>query len=81
MISRIEWIDALKGFAIFTVVLGHCITDALSSNTFPVYHDFLTAFKDFIYIFHMPLFFTISGYLFFLTKVIKNTKVKFLTFS
>ena len=80
MTGRIEWIDALKGFAIFTVVLGHCITDALSSNTFPAYLDFLTTFKDFIYCFHMPLFFTISGYLFFLTKSYKKYKSKVLDF-
>ena len=55
MSSRIEWIDALKGFAIFTVVLGHCITDAVSSNTFPAYLNFLTAFKDFIYSFEHNL--------------------------
>lgn len=80
MSSRIEWIDALKGFAIFTVVLGHCITDAISSNTFPAYLNFLTAFKDFIYSFHMPLFFTISGYLFFLTKSYHKYKSKVLDF-
>lgn len=65
MTGRIEWIDALKGFAIFTVVFGHCITDALSSNTFPAYLDFLTTFKDFIYCFHMPLFLQLAVICFF----------------
>lgn len=45
---RIEWIDILRGFAIFLVLLGH--------NNPP--------FINYIYGFHMPLFFVISGYLY-----------------
>lgn len=58
--KRDKSIDFLKGVAIFSVVLGHCwfISDELF---------------EFIYSFHMPLFFCISGYLF-------NTKKKYGTF-
>lgn len=44
-------IDFIKGVAIITVVIGHCWT--IDKSLF-----------NFIYSFHMPLFFCISGYLF-----------------
>ena len=55
--KRDKSIDFIKGIAIFSVVLAHCwfISDELF---------------EFIYSFHMPLFFCISGYLF-------NTKKKY----
>ena len=43
--ERIDWVDCWKGIGIFLVVLGH---------------TFVT-FRDNIYIFHMPMFFFISG--------------------
>jgi fucose 4-O-acetylase-like acetyltransferase len=57
--QRIEFIDLLKSFAIFCVLWGHAIQylrngDDFSHNT--VY--------EFIYSFHMPLFFMISGFFF-----------------
>lgn len=81
MNNRIEWIDALKGFAILTVVIGHCVTDCISSRTFPEHAYFLQAFNDFIYSFHMPLFFMISGYVFYLTKSYRKYKTKVLDFT
>ena len=51
--KRIEWIDALRGFAILMVVMGH-IYD----------HGFCivgTSFNNFYNGFHMPLFFFLSG--------------------
>lgn len=81
MSSRIEWIDALKGFAIFSVVLGHCVTDSMSSNTFPEYAVFLKILYDFIYSFHMPLFFIISGYVFYVSKSYQKYKVKVIDFT
>ncbi len=51
LIERNPHIDLLKGIAIITVVIGHCWT--LDSSVY-----------NFIYSFHMPLFFCISGYLF-----------------
>lgn len=81
MQHRIDWIDALKGFAILTVVIGHCITDSLSSQTFPEYAALLQMMGDAIYSFHMPLFFMISGYVFYLTKSYRKWKTKVLDFS
>lgn len=45
------WIDNLKAFGIFLVVFGHCST----------YSNYLV--QNYIYSFHMPLFFFASGYL------------------
>lgn len=81
MSSRIEWIDALKGFAILVVVVGHCVADTLHSNTFPPYHRIIQTMFDFIYCFHMPLFFMISGFVFFLSKSYKRYKYKTLDFA
>lgn len=48
--KRIEWIDTAKGLGITLVVLGH--------NTIPHFAG------RFIFSFHMPLFFFLSGFLF-----------------
>lgn len=48
---RYYWIDSLKGMAIILVVIGHL--NSISSEL-----------NQYIYSFHMPLFFFISGYLF-----------------
>ncbi len=47
---RFHWIDALKGFGIMLVVLAH--------------HSLPIALDTYIFSFHMPLFFFISGFLF-----------------
>lgn len=77
---RLDWIDTLKGFAIFTVVLGHCVTDSMASNTYQEYKFIMKLLYDFIYSFHMPLFFVISGYLFYLTKSSSKFKEKALDY-
>ena len=46
--SRAEWIDVCRGIGIWLVILGHCNPP----------------FNKYIYSFHMPLFFILSGYLF-----------------
>ena len=60
-IKRIEWIDIAKGITIFLVIIGH-----VSNNT---------TINYFIYSFHMPLFFIISGFLY--KKKENYTKRKF----
>lgn len=45
---RLEYIDILKGIGIVLVVLGHITKDR--------------ELFQFIYAFHMPLFFIVSGY-------------------
>ncbi|MCB4860072.1 acyltransferase family protein [Sphingobium sp. PNB] len=44
--QRWEWLDCAKGIGIVTVVVGHAVTGRL---------------HDWIYLFHMPLFFILSG--------------------
>lgn len=45
--SRLDYFDAAKGLAIIAVILGHCNLGLVNS---------------FVYSFHLPLFFIISGY-------------------
>ncbi|MDR0546190.1 MAG: acyltransferase family protein [Dysgonamonadaceae bacterium] len=59
MTKRIEFIDALKGFAIFCVLWGHAL-QYLRGN----YDFFHNPLFEFIYSFHMPLFFVVSGFFF-----------------
>lgn len=47
---RLKWMDSLKGITIILVVLGHLSPPPI--------------LKQYIFSFHMPLFFFISGYLF-----------------
>ena len=47
--NRIEWIDVAKGYGIIGVIIGHITT------------PYITVW---IYTFHIPLFFFLSGYLF-----------------
>lgn len=56
---RIEWIDFCKFIAIFYMVWGHSGTQILLDK--------------YIHVFHMPIFFFLSGYLFDATRV-KNFK-------
>lgn len=64
--TRMDFIDSIKGFAIFLVVMGHVI--AWQFENF--YHVSDSGEKLplfwwlFIYSFHMPLFMFVSGYLF-----------------
>lgn len=48
--KRIDWIDAAKGFAMLLVMIGHVPGPS--------------SVKTWIYTFHMPLFFFLSGYVF-----------------
>lgn len=51
--QRIAYIDVAKGIGIILVVLGHCLAYGCQNQFF-----------RFIYSFHMPLFFFLSGYVF-----------------
>ena len=59
---RIEWVDALKGFTIICVVLGHIINGYVSAGVFPEYKTFMRQIVNGIYLFHMPLFMILSGF-------------------
>lgn len=56
---RLNWIDSLKGIGIILVVLGH--------------HSLPAALDTYIFSFHMPLFFFISGFLFDFGKYSKSS--------
>ncbi len=59
--NRINWIDWGKVFAIYLVILGHLLSSKGAEGWM----------FDFVYLFHMPFFFFISGYLF----SVKESKV------
>ncbi len=63
--ERIGYIDALKGFAILCVVLGHIALGYLQSNAIPNAKDIFHSIYQLTYAFHMPLFMAISGYLYY----------------
>lgn len=60
MKQRDTFLDFAKGFAISLVVLGHILEKSMEQRN-GVYH--------FIYLFHMPFFFMLSGYLTYRIKV------------
>jgi fucose 4-O-acetylase-like acetyltransferase len=53
--GRRAWIDLAKGIGIALVVIGHACAEANSSGALWT--------RNAIYLFHMPLFFLVSGYL------------------
>jgi fucose 4-O-acetylase-like acetyltransferase len=60
--GRIVWIDATKGYAISLVVFGHVLGGAMARGWLSeAYGDAPKLIYDYIYSFHMPLFFIISG--------------------
>lgn len=59
--TNLLWVDIAKVMGIFLVIFAHCITGGMCifQNFFETRNLYL-----FIYLFHMPLFFVISGYLY-----------------
>lgn len=67
----IPYIDVIKGFAIFLVVMGHVLAwqfDSLSVLAQSKESTQAAFLWRMIYSFHMPLFFFVSGFLFSMTK-------------
>lgn len=62
--KRERWLDGLKGFCILLVILGHVLSGYLDAGTFPEAYYSFYQLRTWIYSFHMPLFFIISGYTF-----------------
>ncbi|MGB3511491.1 MAG: acyltransferase [Microcoleaceae cyanobacterium] len=58
--QRVEWVDYAKGIGIFLVVLGHTIRGLFNSSILDS-STTVSAIDKWIYSFHMPLFFFISG--------------------
>lgn len=61
--NRIDWIDCAKGIAIILVVIGHVLTGYRDAEMFTKYW-IVSAGADWIYSFHMALFFVTSGFVF-----------------
>lgn len=62
--KRIEWIDAMRGFTMILVIANHILTMCFING-----QDIeLISINNYIGLFRMPLFFTISGFLFFSYK-------------
>ena len=61
---RETWLDGLKGFGCLMVILGHVLSGYLDAGTFPGYYGALYGPREWIYSFHMPLFFLLSGFTF-----------------
>lgn len=55
--KRIEYIDAMRGFTMILVVFAHISLYA--------YHEDIATFGNVFVQFHMPLFFFISGFIFY----------------
>lgn len=60
--GRLRWIDAARGAGIALVVAGH-VLGALVTSGLVARDGFAQAQVDFLYAFHMPLFFVLSGLL------------------
>ena len=58
--ERLNWVDYAKGIGIFLVVIGHVIRGLVNSSVLEP-SSLLTFVDHWIYAFHMPLFFFISG--------------------
>lgn len=58
--QRLLWVDYAKGIGIFLVVLGHTIRGIIDSKILES-STLVVAVDRWIYAFHMPLFFFISG--------------------
>lgn len=52
--QRIVWIDFSKVICIYLVVLGHALSYSVTNECY---------LRNFIYLFHLPVFFFVSGYL------------------
>ena len=74
MSKRLSWLDCCKGATILLVVLGHVADGYLRAGTFPEHRTALLAIYNLIYAFHMPLFYCLSGYVFYLAYCQKRAE-------
>lgn len=72
--DRFEWVDALKGIGITLVVLGHAVRGIHAAGLMS--DDLFAAIDSRIYVFHMPLFFFLSGF-FLAPSIARATPITF----
>lgn len=72
--KRNDYIDIVRGFAIFIMILGHSIQFGFGPEYLSSKEYFSNFIFKFIYGFHMPLFALISGYLFYKSVSKKTNK-------
>ncbi len=61
--KRVVWLDVAKGIAMFIVIFGHAIRDEMRTD-----NEMCMMIFRAIYLFHMDLFFFLSGYAYKLSK-------------
>ena len=61
---RIKWLDSVKGLTILLVLVGHCLLGLYLTGRYPGADGALKSALEFLYRFHMPVFFAASGYFF-----------------
>lgn len=79
---RILWLDSLKGIAILFMVMRHILSNSYGDydfclqqwHTMGANYVYASILWKFIYSFHMPLLFFISGWLFYKPYMIYNLK-------
>lgn len=74
--QRIDWLDLIKGIGLILVIIGHSFRDEMRAVSSVA--DFIYSL---IYIFNMPLFFAIAGYLYSVNyeKYIKRNCIDYFT--
>lgn len=70
--NRLLWVDYAKGIGIILVVLGHENRGLIAAGFIEEFELFSKYLDNYIYAFHMPLFFFLSG-IFFLSSAKANT--------
>lgn len=74
--NRVNWLDNFKGFAIFSVVLGHVSNLFLDYHMFESYSSVIALSSNIVNTYMMPIFFMIGGYSFALAYCELTTKGK-----
>lgn len=62
--KRIEWIDFGKGLTVLMVVFGHVVLGLFESKRFEDSNQWLLFVTQVFYLFHIPVFYALSGFFF-----------------
>ena len=70
--KRIEWIDFGKGLTVLMVVFGHVVLGLFESKRFEDSNQWLLFVTQVFYLFHIPVFYALSGFFFKPVADLKN---------